>query len=131
MIHLLFLSSDCDLVCLGYIPVALVTSLETIFSLSSPYLSPFFSSLYSSSSGLYSSSSPSYIQSPSFLSISPIVLSTIEPSFNPSIVPSSISVLHVIFTSYCLLFLQFSTESFLFDSYDHIHDHGIVMFSRI
>ena len=95
------LSSDCDLVCLEYVPVAPVASLKIISSLSSPYLSPAPRFLCSLSPGLYSSSSRSYIQSPSFISI--ISLLTIEPSFNPSIALSTISVSHVILlTTYCV-----------------------------
>ena len=59
------LSSDCGIVCLKHIPVALVASLETISSLSSSYFSPFSKFLCSSSPDPYSYSSPSYTKSPS------------------------------------------------------------------
>ena len=59
------LSSDCCIVCLKHVPVALVASVGTISSLSSPYLSPVPKFLFSSNSGLYSCSSSSYTKSPS------------------------------------------------------------------
>ena len=85
---LLCMSSDCGIVYLKHVPVALVVaSLETISSLSSPYLSPVSKFIGSSSPGLYSSSSQSYTQSPSFISIS---VPNTEPSFEPSITPSTL-----------------------------------------
>ena len=119
------ISSDCGLVCLRYVSVALVASLETTSSLSSPYLSPVPSFLCSSSSSLYSGPSPSYIKSPSFISIS---VPTFEPSFDPSIAPSTHYFTHHFDN---ILFFEFNTEYFLFDSYDHIHDHRVVLFFRI
>ena len=65
--NLFRLSSDCGIVCLEHVPVALVVSLETIPSLSSPYLSPVSKSLCSSSPGLYSCSSSSHTKYPSFI----------------------------------------------------------------
>ena len=72
------LSSDCGLVRLEHVPIALVASLETISSLSSPYLSPVLKSLCNSSPGLYSCSLSIHAKCPSSISFS--VPST-EPSF--------------------------------------------------
>ena len=119
------LSSDCGIVCLKYVPVALLASLETIPSLSSPYLSRVSKSFCSSSPGLYSCSSSSHTKCPSSISFS--VPST-EPSFEPSIAPSYLCFTRLI---YNIMFLKFHTESFLPYPYDHIHDHGVVLVSRI
>ena len=96
--NILHLLSDCDLVHLVYVPVALVASLDIISSLSRPYLSHIPRVFCSSSPGLYSSPLQSHIKSSSFISIS---MPTIESSFNPSIVPKTLSVSHVILTTYC------------------------------
>ena len=114
------LSSDCVVVRLKHFPVALLASLETIPFLSSPYLRPVSKTLCSSSPGLYSGSSSSHTKCPSSISFS--VLST-EPSFEPSIAPSYLCFTRPI---YNIMYLKFSTESFLLYSYDHIHDHGVV-----
>mmetsp|Transcript_44609 Transcript_44609/g.48271 ORF Transcript_44609/g.48271 Transcript_44609/m.48271 type:complete len:326 (+) Transcript_44609:758-1735(+) len=119
------LSSDCGLVRLEHVPIALVASPETICSLSSPYLSPVLKSLCNSSPGLYSCSSSSHAKCPSSISFS--VPST-DPSFEPSIAPSYLCFTRPI---YDILFLKRHTESFLSYSYDHIHDHGVVLVSRI
>ena len=119
------LSSDCGIVCLEHFPFALVAILETIPSLSSPYLSPVLKSLCNSSPGLYSCSSSSHAKCPSSISFS--VPST-EPIFEPSIAPSYLCFTRPI---YDILFLKRHTESFLSYSYDHIHDHGVVLVSRI
>merc|ERR1712238_521882 len=118
-------SSDCGIVRLEHFPVALVAILETIPSLSSPYLSPVLKSLCNSSPGLYSCSSSSHAKCPSSISFS--VPST-EPIFEPSIAPSYLCFTRPI---YEILFLKRHTESFLSYSYDHIHDHGVVLVSRI
>ena len=97
------LSSDCGIVRLEYIPIALVARLETISPLSSPYLSPVLKSLCSSSPGLYSCSSSSHAKCPSSISFS--VPST-EPSFEPSIAPSYLCFtrpLYALFTTFCFL----------------------------
>ena len=115
------LSSDCGIVPLKYIPIALVASLETIYPLSTHVLKI----LRSSSPGLYSCSSPSDTKS---LSCTPIAVSTIEPSFGPRIEPITLGFTRHIHN---IMFLKFNTESFCSGSYDHIHDHGVVLVSRI
>jgi len=122
---LFHLSSDFGIVHHEHYPVALVASLETIPSLSSPDLSPVLKSLCNSSPGLYSCPSSSHAKCPSSISFS--VPST-EPSFEPSIAQSYLCFTRSI---YDILFLKFHTESFLSYSYDHIHDHGVVLISRI
>ena len=100
------LSSNCGLVHLKQFPVALETSLETISSVSSPYLS-LVSKFLCSKSWSVLIFFTKYTKSPSSISIS---MPTIEPSFGLSIAPST----HY-FTRHIdnILFLQFNTESFL------------------
>jgi len=78
------LSSDCGIVRLEYIPIALVARLETISSLSSPYLSPDLKSLCSSSPVLYSCSSSSHAKCPSSISFSCLISNL---NFGSSIAP--------------------------------------------
>merc|ERR1712194_94163 len=107
------LSSDCGIVHLEHVPVALVASLETIPSLSSPYLSPVSKSFCSSSPGLYSCSSPSHAKCPSSVSCS--VLST-APSFEPSIAPNYLCItrpLYTLFTTFCFLNSQLNPFSLI------------------
>jgi len=107
------LSSDCGIVRLEHVPVALVASLETIPSLSSPYLSPVSKSFCSSSPGLYSCSSPSHAKCPSSVSFS--VLST-APSFEPSIAPNYLCFtrpLYTLFTTFCFLNSQLNPFSLI------------------
>ena len=119
------LLSDCSLVRLEHVPIALVASEQTISSLSSSYFSPVSKFLFTSSPGLCSYSSPSHTKSPSCI---PISVPFIEPSFGPSIAPIARCFTRHI---YSILFLQFNTESFVLHSYGHIHDHGVVLFSKI
>ena len=103
----------------------LVARLETICPLSSPYLSPVLKSLCSSSPVLYSCSSSSHAKCPSSISFSCLISNLI---FGSSIAPiTRCFTCHI----YYILFLKFDTESFLSCSYDHIHDHGVVLVSRI
>jgi len=119
------LSSDCGTVHLEYFPVALVERMETIPSLASPYLSPDLKSLCSSSHVLYSYSSSSHAKCPSSISFSCLISNLI---FGSSIAPITRCFTRHI---YYIRFLKFDTESFLSCSYDHIHDHGVVLVSRI
>ena len=119
------LSSDCDFVCLRHVSITLVAGLKTISPLSSYSLSPILKFLFSSSPGLYSWSSSSYSKCPSSI---PFSVPTTAPSFKQSIASSTLYSTRLIDN---IMFLQFNTESFLFDSYDHINDHGVVLLSRI
>ena len=119
------LSSDCGIARLKHFPVALVARMETIPSLSSPYLSPNLKSLCSSSHVLYSCSSSSHAKCPSSISFSCQISNLI---FGSSIAPITRCFTRHI---YYILFHKFNTESCLSYSYDHIHDHGVVLVSRI
>ena len=119
------LSRDCGLVHLDHVPIALEASLEITSPLSSYSLSPGSRFLFRPSPGLFSCSSSSHTKCPSSISFS---VPTIAPSFGPSIAP----IINY-FTRHIdnILFLHFNTESFLLHSYNHIHDHGVVLVSRI
>jgi len=119
------LSSDCGCVRLEHVPIALLARSEIIPPLSSPSLSPVSSFLCSSSPGLYSCSSSSHTKCPSYIPFSCQILNLV---FGSNITPITRCFTRHI---YDILFLKFNTESFLSYSYDHIHDHGVVLFSRI
>ena len=122
---ILRLASHCGCVCLEHVPIALLACSEIIPPLSSPSLSPVSSFLCSSSPGLYSCSSSSHTKCPSYIPFSCQILNLV---FGSSITPITRCFTRHI---YDILFLKFNTESFLSYSYDHIHDHGVVLLSRI
>ena len=122
---ILRLASHCGCVRLEHVPIALLARSEIIPPLSSPSLSPVSSFLCSSSPGLYSCSSSSHTKCPSYIPFSCQILNLV---FGSNITPITRCFTRHI---YDILFLKFNTESFLSYSYDHIHDHGVVLFSRI
>ena len=108
-----------------HVPIALVASQEIISLLASPPLTPVLKFLCSSSPGLYSCSLLSYAKCPVSITFLCLLLNLVLNQVLHQ-------VLHI-FTYLIdnILFLQSNTESFLFDSYDHMHDHGVVLLPRI